>query len=370
VASARCSTFETWHHVVMPTVVAAMRRRVGGLFPQRNQSTDRHIGIRAFSRFCQNFFSPSEFPAIAICPWRVRFALRIIQCAKRGKKTGVSYWKEPHPDPSRPCQSRIFQGVLDGRLEALDARTGNLCAVFAAGGTIKLNDLDNGGIGDVNVTSAPVVFEDLVIVGSAISDNHRTNMPSGFVRAFDVRTGRERWHWSPIPEASRDRVGGGNVWASMSLDAERGVLYAPTTSPSPDFWGGLRTDSLPGVDAIVALNVRTGALIWQYQTVHHNLWDYDLPAQPTLVDIRRDGRTIPAVVQPTKTGFLFVLNRETGEPLFPTIERGVPISAVTGEHGGDATDTTSTASLGTAGPDAGRYLGHYAAGSSGLPGSH
>jgi quinoprotein glucose dehydrogenase len=245
---------------------------------------------------------------------------------------GVSYWKEPHPDPSKPCQSRIFQGVLDGRLEALDAHTGKLCADFAAGGTIKLNALNNGGIGDVNVTSAPVVFEDLVIVGSAISDNHRTNMPSGFVRAFDARTGRERWHWSPIPEGSRNEVGGGNVWAAMSLDAARGILYAPTTSPSPDFWGGLRTEALPGVNAIVALNVRTGALIWQYQTIHHDLWDYDLPAQPTLVDISRDGRTIAAVAQPTKTGFLFVLNRETGEPLFPTIERGVPVSDVADEH--------------------------------------
>jgi quinoprotein glucose dehydrogenase len=245
---------------------------------------------------------------------------------------GVSYWKEPHPDPSKPCQSRIFQGVLDGRLEALDARTGKLCADFAAGGTIKLNALNNGGIGDVNVTSAPVVFEDLVIVGSAISDNHRTNMPSGFVRAFDARTGRERWHWSPIPEGSRNEVGGGNVWAAMSLDAARGILYAPTTSPSPDFWGGLRTEALPGVNAIVALNVRTGALIWQYQTIHHDLWDYDLPAQPTLVDVSRDGRTIAAVAQPTKTGFLFVLNRETGEPLFPTIERGVPVSDVADEQ--------------------------------------
>jgi quinoprotein glucose dehydrogenase len=245
---------------------------------------------------------------------------------------GVSHWQEQNPDPSKPCQRRIFQGILDGRLEALDARTGKLCADFAAGGTINLNELDNGGVGDVNVTSAPVVFEDLVIVGSAISDNHRTNMPSGFVRAFDARTGRERWHWSPIPETSRKAVGAGNVWAAMSLDAERGILYAPTTSPSPDFWGGLRSETLPGVNAIVALNVRTGVLIWQYQTVHHDLWDYDLPAQPTLVDISREGRTIPAVAQPTKTGFLFVLNRETGEPLFPTVERGVPVSTVPGEH--------------------------------------
>jgi len=243
---------------------------------------------------------------------------------------GVSYWESAQPNPAMPCQSRIYQGVLDGRLEALDARTGQLCADFAGSGTIDLNKLDNGGVGPVNVTSAPVVFEDLVIVGSAISDNHRTNMPSGFVRAFDARTGQERWHWSPIPEALRGQVGAGNAWAPMAVDTNRGILYAPTSSPSPD--GGLRTDPLPGADAIVALNVRTGALIWQYQTVHHDLWDYDLPAQPTPVDVNRDGRTIPAVAQPTKTGFLWVLNRETGEPLFPVTERGVPRSDVPGEQ--------------------------------------
>ena len=245
---------------------------------------------------------------------------------------GVSYWESAQPNPAMPCQSRIYQGVLDGRLEALDARTGQLCADFAGSGTIDLNKLDNGGVGPVNVTSAPVVFEDLVIVGSAISDNHRTNMPSGFVRAFDARTGQERWHWSPIPEALRGQVGAGNAWAPMAVDTNRGILYAPTSSPSPDYYGGLRTDPLPGADAIVALNVRTGALIWQYQTVHHDLWDYDLPAQPTLVDVNRDGRTIPAVAQPTKTGFLWVLNRETGEPLFPVTERGVPRSDVPGEQ--------------------------------------
>ena len=204
---------------------------------------------------------------------------------------GVSFWQEATPDPSKPCQSRIYQGVLDGRLEALDARTGELCGDFGVGGTIDLNLMDNGGEGVVNVTSAPVVFEDMVIVGSAISDNHAIDMPSGFVRAFDARTGAEHWHWSPIPRGLRFQTGAGNVWAPMSVDTERGILYAPTTSPSPDYWGGMRTDPLPGVDSIVALNARTGEMIWHFQTVHHNLFDYDLPAQPTLIDVKRDGQT-------------------------------------------------------------------------------
>jgi quinoprotein glucose dehydrogenase len=228
----------------------------------------------------------------------------------------VSYWQESAPDPTKPCQTRIFQGVQDRRLESLDARTGQRCPDFAAGGTINLNKMDSVGVGEVNVTSAPLVFEDLLIVGSAISDNHAVNMPSGFVRAFDARTGQERWHWSPIPE----------------VDTARGILYAPTTSPSPDYWGGLRTDPLPGVDAIVALNARTGELLWQFQTVHHNLFDYDLPAQPTLIDVKRNGQDIPAVAQPTKTGFLWVLNRETGQPLFPVVEHPVAQSDVPGEH--------------------------------------
>jgi quinoprotein glucose dehydrogenase len=247
---------------------------------------------------------------------------------------GVSYWREPQPDPSSPCQTRIFQGVLDGRLEALDARTGQLCTDFGHGGVIDLNKMDNGSVGvdEINVTSAPAIFEDLVIVGSAISDNHAVNMPSGFVRAFDARSGAERWRWSPIPVALRNQTGAANVWAPMALDTARGVLYAPTTSPSPDYWGGLRTDPLPEADAVVALNVRTGALIWRFQDVHHDLFDYDLPAQPTLIDVKRNGEDIPAVAQPTKTGFLWVLNRETGEPLFPVVERAAPQSDVQGEQ--------------------------------------
>ena len=156
-----------------------------------------------------------------------------------------------------------------------------------------------------------------MIVGSAISDNHAVNMPSGFVRAFDARTGRERWHWSPIPEPLRNQTGAGNVWAPMSVDTARGILYAPTTSPSPDYWGGLRTDPLPGVDAVVALNARTGALIWSFQIVHHNLFDYDSLAQPTLIDVKRNGWDIQAVAQPAKTGFLWVLNEKPDSRYFP-----------------------------------------------------
>jgi quinoprotein glucose dehydrogenase len=265
---------------------------------------------------------------------------------------GVSYWEEAHPNPSKPCQSRIFQGVLDGRLEALDALTGQLCTDFAAGGTIKLSKMDNGGIGDVNVTSAPVVFEDLVIVGSAISDNHRTNMPSGFVRAFDVRTGDERWHWSPIPGALRNQVGGGNVWAPMSVDVDRGILYAPSTSPSPDFWGGLRSDPLPGVDAIGALNVRTGAMIWQYQTVHHNLWDYDLPAQPTLVDVHRDGRIIAAVAQPYQDRLSVRAQPRDRRAAIPNRgTRGADLHCVRRARGDHATRAASAAASSAPGSD-------------------
>lgn len=245
---------------------------------------------------------------------------------------GVSYWEDTNAPSSAPCARRIFQGVLDGRLEALDATSGALCADFGKGGTLNLNDFPNSGKGVVNVTSPPVIFEDLVIVGTAIGDNQRVDLPAGIVRAFDARTGQERWSWNPIPEHLRAKVGAANVWAPMSVDGERGVLFVPTTSPSPDFWGGFRTEDIPYANALVALNARDGSVIWHRQIVHHDLFDYDLPAQPTLLDVRRDGRLVAAVAQATKTGFLYVLDRATGEPLFPLTERGVPDSTVEGER--------------------------------------
>jgi len=244
---------------------------------------------------------------------------------------GVAAWADPEAPAGRPCAQRIFEGVIDGRLVALDARTGKACTDFGDAGTVDINRLPNFGEGQVNFSSPPAVFEDLVIVGSAIGDNVRNDMPHGIVRAFDARTGALRWSWDPIPAALAHETGAGNTWAPISIDTRRGLVVLPTSSPSPDYYGGARTGEMPHTSAVVTLNARTGERLWHFQTVRHNLWDYDLAAQPALVSIRRDGLVRDAVAQATKMGFVFVLDRDTGASLFPLLEQPAPASKVPGE---------------------------------------
>ncbi len=244
---------------------------------------------------------------------------------------GVAAWADARAPAEAVCSRRIFEGVIDGRLIALDARTGRVCTDFGKGGTIDLNTLPNFGQGQVSMSSPPVTFENLVIVGSAIGDNVRNDMPHGIVRAFDARTGAQVWSWDPIPAAVADKTGAGNTWAPISVDAARGLVVLPTSSPSPDYWGGDRTAEMPYTTAVVTLNARTGERVWHFQTIRHNLWDYDLASQPALVTIRRDGLAKDAVAQATKMGFVFVLDRETGVPLFPVVEQPAPPSNVPGE---------------------------------------
>lgn len=244
---------------------------------------------------------------------------------------GVAAWADAEAPESAPCSRRIFEGVIDGRLIALDARTGAVCAGFGKAGTIDLNTLANFGVGQVSMSSPPAIFENLVIVGSAIGDNVRNDMPHGIVRAFDARTGAQAWSWDPIPAAVADKTGAGNTWAPISVDVARGLVMLPTSSPSPDYWGGDRTAEMPYTTAVVTLNARTGERVWHFQTIRHNLWDYDLASQPALVTILRDGAARDAVVQATKMGFVFVLDRDTGAPLFPVQERAAPRSHVRGE---------------------------------------
>jgi quinoprotein glucose dehydrogenase len=188
------------------------------------------------------------------------------------------------------------------------------------------------------------VIGGLVVVGSAIGDNRAATLERGIVRAFDARTGVLRWVWDPIPrdpadpafqtwaDDSAERTGAANVWAQLSVDEARDLVFVPTSSPSPDYYGGERLGSNSYADSVVALRGSTGELVWHFQIGHHNIWDYDLPAQPSLITIRQDGREIPAVAQPTKMGFLYFLHRETGEPVFPVEERPVPESNIPGEQ--------------------------------------
>jgi len=254
---------------------------------------------------------------------------------------GVSVWLDPERPEGDPCQRRVFLAALDARLFALDARDGRPCADFGDRGQVDLGagvDRIEGRRADYQQTAPPAVVNGLVIVGSKISDSKVVDAPSGVVRAFDARTGERRWSWEPLPGVggfaeSGDFVpaGAANAWATLTVDAERDLVFVPTGSASPDHWGGLRPGDDLYANSLVALRASTGERVWHYQMVHHDLWDYDLPAPAALVTVRRGGRDIPAVAQATKMGYVFILDRETGEPLFPVEERPVPASDVPGE---------------------------------------
>jgi len=251
---------------------------------------------------------------------------------------GVSYWQNRNGE-----DRRILFGTFDGRLIALDAKNGKPCRNFGKDGTVDLR----AGVADAfpgreySVTSPPAIYQDLVITGAAVPE-YPSKGPSGSVRAFDVRTGKLVWTFRTIPQpgeaghetwqedAWKDRTGA-NVWSIMSVDSEHGLVFLPVGSASYDFYGADRKGMDLFSNSLVALDAATGKPRWYFQMVHHDIWDYDMPAQPVLITLRRDGREIPAVAQVTKMGFVFILDRLTGKPLFPVEERNVPESNVPGE---------------------------------------
>jgi quinoprotein glucose dehydrogenase len=256
---------------------------------------------------------------------------------------GVAFWHDRAATPE--CASRVFATTLDARLIALDADSGVPCATFGAGGTVNLLDGIEGIVDpwEYNVTSPPTVVGDSVVVGSSIVDLVRRIQPAGAVRAFDARTGKLLWRFDTIPRAGQEGSetwledswrshGGANVWSMMTADHERGLVFLPVSGAGPDHHGGDRPGENLFANSVVALDARTGKRIWHFQTVHHDLWDYDLAAPPLLATVRRHGRLIDAVAQLTKSGFVFVLDRETGVPLFPVEERAVPRSDVPRER--------------------------------------
>src|SRR6266436_5627123 len=259
---------------------------------------------------------------------------------------GVSAWRDAKAKPGQPCAQRIFLGTLDARLIALDAETGKPCSDFATAGTFDLSadaSTTPEWRGGYQVTSAPVIANDLVITGSSIADNLKVDVGRGIVRALGARTGKLRWTWDPIPWAntSNPHTGAGNAWSTLAVDPKHDLVYIPTGSASPDYFGGLRFGDNKWANSVVALRASTGEFVWGFQVVHHDLWDYDVASQPTLFSWK-DGT--PAVVINTKMGHVFVLNRLTGAPLLPIEERPVPQSDIPGEKS-FATQPFSTISL-------------------------
>jgi quinoprotein glucose dehydrogenase len=256
---------------------------------------------------------------------------------------GVAHWRDAVAADGA-CARRLFLGTLDARLIALDAATGQPCAGFGENGAVDLRT----GIAplyddwEYNVTSPPTLVGDVVVVGSSIADVLRPDAPPGDVRGFDARTGALRWTFHTIPhpgEAGHETwesgvrlTGAGNVWSTITADLVRGLVFLPVSTPSPDYFGGDRLGDDLYTDSVVALDAATGARRWHFQTVHHDLWDYDLAAPPVLVTLVRDGKPVDAVVQATKHGFVFVLDRETGAPLFPVEEMPAPASDLPGER--------------------------------------
>lgn len=254
-----------------------------------------------------------------------------------GSNRGLTYWEDESGNNGRIF---ISSGSL---LFALDAKTGNVITEFGTEGHVDISTgLDREGDLSVRLGSPGVTYEDLLIIGSAVGEGPEPTAP-GHIRAYNVRTGEREWIFHTIPhpgefgyetwpEDAWKNAGGANAWGGVSLDEERGIVFAATGSPAYDFHGGDRHGKNLFGNSVIALNASTGERIWHFQTVHHDLWDYDLPAPPSLITVEQNGKEIDAVAQPSKTGHVFVFNRETGDPIFPVVERPVPQTDLEGEE--------------------------------------
>lgn len=246
------------------------------------------------------------------------------------------------PETADTCDAKLFLPTADARLIALDPESGAPCPAFGDDGAVDLwQHMPNVRPGSYYSTSPPVVTEDLVIIGGTVLDNVSVNEASGVIRAFDVDTGALVWNWdpadpqqtAPLAEDETYTENSPNSWSISSVDEDLGLVYVPLGNQPPDQWGGNRGPAVEDyASSVVALDLETGQPRWRFQTVHHDLWDYDVPSQPSLVDLTIAGETVPALVQPTKQGELYVLDRRTGEPLLPVREKPVPQGAAEGDQ--------------------------------------
>ncbi|WP_421401185.1 glucose/quinate/shikimate family membrane-bound PQQ-dependent dehydrogenase [Agrobacterium fabrum] len=251
---------------------------------------------------------------------------------------GVSYYAEPNAAAGTACAQRVYLPTSDARLIALDAATGQVCTSFADQGVLHLEQgMKYNPAGYYYSTSPPVIAAGKIIIGGAVNDNYSTQEQSGVIRAFDVNSGALIWNWDsgnpqktePIAAGETYTTNSPNSWSVLSYDEGLGLVYVPLGNQVPDQLGMGRSENVEKYSSsIVALDINTGKDRWVRQTVHHDLWDMDVPAQPVLLDITKDGQTVPALVGPTKQGDIYVLDRRTGEPLLPITEEPAPTGAI------------------------------------------
>ena len=251
---------------------------------------------------------------------------------------GVSYYADDSASPGSACSERIYMPTADARLVALDAANGQICPQFGDNGTVNLwANMPNQRAGYFYSTSPPVVVNGLIIVGGAVNDNYHSESPSGVIRAYNIDTGELVWNWDSGNPDHTERLGpdetytanSPNSWSISSADPELGMIYIPLGNATPDQVGYKRSPTVEKFSSsIVALDIATGQLRWVFQTVHHDLWDMDVPAQPSLIDLQMPDGVVPALVQPTKQGDIYVLDRRTGEPILPVSEVSAPGGAI------------------------------------------
>jgi quinoprotein glucose dehydrogenase len=296
------------------------------------QSTPIMVGGKLYAQNAMGLVDAFD-PATGKTVWRQeRFAGDPVR-GSAGR--GVAYWRDGDDE-------RILT-IRGEHLYAIDAKTGRLVKTFGEGGRAELHTAFGSRAPTYNWRGWPDVCRNVAVIGTALTDAPpNKEEPPGVVQAFDIRTGKRLWTFSPIPQAGEPGVetwkgeswrytGEGNVWAPISSDSKLGLVYLPTSSPTNDNYGGHRLGDNLFTDSLVALNCETGKRAWHFQVVHHDLWDYDLNTAPILADLKVGGRTIPAVVQLTKFGRTFVFDRATGKPVWPIVERPAPPSTTPGE---------------------------------------
>ena len=271
-------------------------------------------------------------PEIDLRPFAGRFNCR-----------GVTYWRDPEADDEAACAHRILLATNDRRLAAVDARDGQSCTDFGVNGFVDVTPIilelqPANQLLTMQLNSPVAVVNGVIVIGGTADKFKDASSMNGAVRAFSARTGEHLWTFDTLqrepeddPQSSAFDVGGANAWINFSWDSERDLVFIPTASPAPNFYGGNRPGKNLYANSIIVLRAATGELVWHYQILHHDLWDWDLPTNPILAEITRDGQQIPVVIQLTKQGMVFTFHRETGEPYFEIEERPVPTDGMPGD---------------------------------------